>query len=356
MSYELYVPATSGSTIYAVITRADGKYANGTTPETYNASNWTSYAVAMTETGVIGDFYATMPALPAGLYRFAAYIRAGGSPATSDVKCWVQDQLQYWDGSAFVSSAQVITGIAGTINQQSPASPATILQDADGYALVRNAAGDDIASADDVATVSTAVTDATSTIVDAVNAAGAGQGARTVLITVNDGTDPLANASVRLTSGAGTWVDSTDSDGVATLNVDDDVYTVAITLNAFSFAGATLTVTADTTHTYTMTSFAITPSPDPGQTIAYGTIRDPDGAIQVGETITLRLITPPTGDQSVYSLEPFASEESDVDGIVRATLLRNAVYTAKYKAGTAKKFATPDRDSFELPEGIWSER
>lgn len=201
MSYELYVPATSGSTIYAVITRADGKYANGTTPETYNASNWTSYAVAMTETGVIGDFYATMPALPAGLYRFAAYIRSGGSPATSDVKCWVSDLLQYWDGAAFVSSAQVITGIAGTINQQTPATAATIQLDADGFALVRNADGDDLPSASDVTSIATDLTTAATAItgisstVDAIQASVGGivgNGDGDVLVNHNyGGTDAL---------------------------------------------------------------------------------------------------------------------------------------------------------------------
>ena len=62
----------------------------------------------------------------------------------------------------------------------------------------------------------------------AAASAGAGTGARLVTITVNDGTTVLQNAVVRLTEGGNTYRALTNVSGVATFNVDDATYAVAI--------------------------------------------------------------------------------------------------------------------------------
>lgn len=81
----------------------------------------------------------------------------------------------------------------------------------------------------------------------------AGNGARTVVITVDDGTDPLEGAAVRLTRGVLTHVRTTDVNGTVTFNVDDGTWAVAITLEGYSFAGASLVVDGDEAQTYSMT-------------------------------------------------------------------------------------------------------
>lgn len=86
---------------------------------------------------------------------------------------------------------------------------------------------------------------------------GSGSGARTVTITVNDGTTVLENALVRITEGANTFYKLTNSSGVAVLNVDDATYTVAITKAGYSYSGTSLVVNGDEAETYSMTAISI---------------------------------------------------------------------------------------------------
>lgn len=85
-----------------------------------------------------------------------------------------------------------------------------------------------------------------------------GTGARTVTVTVNDGSDPLESARVRFTKGAATYVQSTDASGNATFNLDDGTYTVAISLVGYTYAGSSQVVDGDETPTYSMTALTIT--------------------------------------------------------------------------------------------------
>jgi len=85
----------------------------------------------------------------------------------------------------------------------------------------------------------------------AAASAGAGTGARTVTITVNDGTTALQNAVVRLTEGSNTFRALTNASGVATFNLDDATYTVAVTKSGYTYAGTTLVVDGTETATYT---------------------------------------------------------------------------------------------------------
>ncbi len=84
-----------------------------------------------------------------------------------------------------------------------------------------------------------------------------GTGARTVTITVNDGTTVLENALVRITEGSSTFYKLTNSSGVAVLNVDDATYTVAITKAGYSYSGTSLVVNGDEAETYSMTAISI---------------------------------------------------------------------------------------------------
>ena len=86
---------------------------------------------------------------------------------------------------------------------------------------------------------------------------GSGSGARTVTITVNDGTTVLENALVRITEGSNTFYKLTNSSGVAVLNVDDATYTVAITKAGYSYSGTSLVVNGDEAETYSMTAISI---------------------------------------------------------------------------------------------------
>jgi len=133
----------------------------------------------------------------------------------------------------------------------------------------------------------------------AAASAGAGTGARTVTITVNDGTTVLQNALVRLTEGVNTFRALTNASGVATFNLDDATYTVAITKSGYSYAGTTLVVDGTETRTYSMTVVSITPPDNPDLSAIVVTCLGTDFETESGVTIDLRIITLPTGSPAL---------------------------------------------------------
>jgi hypothetical protein len=88
-----------------------------------------------------------------------------------------------------------------------------------------------LATAASISTLQGADNDTLKTLSDQIDglSASTGSGARTVTITVNDGTTALQNARVRLTEGANTYTGNTNASGVIVFNVDDATYTVGIT-------------------------------------------------------------------------------------------------------------------------------
>lgn len=121
-----------------------------------------------------------------------------------------------------------------------------------------------------------------------------GDGARTVTVTVDDGTDPVEGAKVRLTNGATSYIATTNASGVATFNVDDATWTVAITKAGYSYAGTTLVVDGDETPTYSMTQVVITPS-EAGFSTGYATVYDENGDVESGVSVTVRCVAAPIG-------------------------------------------------------------
>ena len=89
MANELSIHHVTGKAVYFVV-RSGGSFAkkliNGMWMlETYNAGNWTDYAIAGTEIGATGIYQATVAGgLPAGTYSIEVHEQSGGSPAVSD--------------------------------------------------------------------------------------------------------------------------------------------------------------------------------------------------------------------------------------------------------------------------------
>ncbi len=96
---------TTGATIYAVIRDFTGQAWDdaGTALESYDTASLDDYDIAATEQGTASKFYVmTIPAtLPAGIYSVTFYLRAGGSPAESDVAVWMQENVE-WDGTDLI--------------------------------------------------------------------------------------------------------------------------------------------------------------------------------------------------------------------------------------------------------------
>jgi hypothetical protein len=112
------------------------------------------------------------------------------------------------------------------------------------------------------------------------NNPNAGNGAYTVQATVTDGTNPLAQATLRVTSGINTFSTVTDASGHAQFSLDAGTYTVSATKGGYSFTPSTRTVTGNNAGTlYTspiaMTAVVVPVNPtDPSLCTVYGHARN----------------------------------------------------------------------------------
>ena len=162
-------------------------------------------------------------------------------------------------------------------------------------------------------------------------ATGAGTGAYVVTATVTDGTDPLQNATLRVTEGATTFVATTDASGNAEFSLDAATYTVSVTKAGYTFTPTTRTVTGTEAGTLTndieMTAVTVAPAADPLMSVVYGYVRRIDGSIPSG----LKLAIEPGGtgavDASGLILDKYAVPlVVDADGYFEVTIYRNVAY------------------------------
>jgi hypothetical protein len=150
---------------------------------------------------------------------------------------------------------------------------------------------------------------------------GGGSGARTVTITVTVDSVIQEGARVRVTKGAETYILSTNVSGVATFNLDDGTWTVAITAPSATFAGASLVVDADAAQSYDMDAVSLSPS-DPDRVTAYYLCLDENGDPESGVEVKL-----------------FAKESLSSLGVVDGYALSDVIRTATSDANGIAEFA-----------------
>lgn len=161
---------------------------------------------------------------------------------------------------------------------------------------------------------------------------GTGTGARTVTITVNDGTTVLENARVRLTEGANTYTGLTNVSGVVTFNLDDATYTVGITKSGYSYAGTTLVVDGTETRTYSMTLVSLPEPSTPDKTVLTILCLDNDGDAVSAVNVSIRYTAIPTGSEDIAFPGGTITKTSNVNGIASFEVIKGA--TIEYKRGT----------------------
>lgn len=191
---------------------------------------------------------------------------------------------------------------------------------------------DSAATAASITTLRGADNDTLKTLSDQIDGLGTtGTGARTVTITVNDGTTVLQNAKVRLTEGVNTYTGSTNASGVIVFNVDDATYTVGITKSGYTYSGTTLIVDGTETRTYSMTVVSVTPPDDPALCAVTMHIYDQYGADMASQPVEITFVkweSTATDTPPVLSVPPVLSTNSE--GIVTTELFREAVYKIVY--------------------------
>ena len=181
-----------------------------------------------------------------------------------------------------------------------------------------------------------------------------GSGARTVTITVDDGTDPIESARVRVTKGAESFVSTTDVNGEANsgsgFSLDDGTWTVSITAPGFSFTPVTLAVSADTDITYSMTQVSL-PASTPGQVTGFLYTYDEDGVVEASATVEIRFRN--LAGTGIAFDRAIRTETSDVNGLVSFTnLFAGAEYELRRETnGTWRTVtvATDASSTFALP-------
>jgi len=175
-----------------------------------------------------------------------------------------------------------------------------------------------------------------------------GGGARTVLITVNNGADPLENAKIRLTQGVETYVGETDASGQVTFNVDDATWVVAITKAGYTYTGTTLVVDGDETPAYSMTAVSFSVS-DPGKSTGWVYCYNYDGEIESAVTIQVQQTATPEIDSYAFDTTVYSGTSDEV-GLVEFTgLWIGATYQARRASGAWHSFVVPNAASFALP-------
>lgn len=179
----------------------------------------------------------------------------------------------------------------------------------------------------------------------AAASAGAGTGARTVTITVNDGTTVLQNAVVRFTEGSNTFRALTNASGVATFNLDDATYTVAVTKSGYTYAGTTMVVNGTETATYSMTATNVTSPTNPDLSAIEVLCLDEDFEAASGIDVDFRMSAIATGDQNRAHPGAKKTVTSNVSGIARFEGPQGA--TIEWKRGTGQQWTAVvlDNDS-----------
>lgn len=178
-----------------------------------------------------------------------------------------------------------------------------------------------------------------------------GEGARTVVITINDGSNPLESVKVRMTKGAESYVGITDSSGEVTFHLDDGSWTVAATLPLYTYTGTTLVVNGNETATYSMTALGTTAS-DPGYVTGYLYCYDSEGVVEEGVEIAIsQYIHSELGQSHDSSTR---TETSDANGLVQfANLIPGATYMIR--RGNQKVW-NPETDSWYFLQETTQER
>jgi hypothetical protein len=163
-----------------------------------------------------------------------------------------------------------------------------------------------------------------------------GTGARHVTITVDDGSDPLEGASVRVVKGAESYVGKTDADGEANegsgFSLDDGTWTVSITSDdgLHQFTPTELVVDGDEDVTYHMTALDV-PESDPGFVTGYTYYLDEDGAPAEGGQVWLRAIN--AGQDGLAMAGTARMATSGADGLVTfANVVPGAIYELRVGA------------------------
>lgn len=172
-----------------------------------------------------------------------------------------------------------------------------------------------------------------------------GTGARTVTITVTDGTTAIQSAVVRVTKSGQTYSGATNASGVIVFSLDDGTWTLSITAVGFTYTPSTFVVDGTESVSAVMTSSgSITPSTAP-LTTGYWVVYKETGVVDVGAVIELQAVSAPTGAGFVLE-DRVRLGTSDANGLVQfVNMFRGARYSVRRSDSNRKTIVTVPSDA-----------
>lgn len=181
---------------------------------------------------------------------------------------------------------------------------------------------------------------------------GTGSGAYAVTVTVDDGTNPLQNASVRFVEGVTDLVGTTDVNGQVQFSVDAATWAVSITKPGYQFTPTTLAVSAADSVIYSMSLTVLAPNPNPDLSNVLITCLDSSGSATSGIVVQVRLTLAPPKLGGMAMDGDWESHTSDANGEIALTLLAFATYEIRRGTnGVIQKFI-PNAGAFTVPSFV----
>ena len=176
-----------------------------------------------------------------------------------------------------------------------------------------------------------------------------------VVVTVDDGTNPVENALVRIVSSANATVSqgTTDASGNVTLTADAGTYSILASKDGYTGTSAAKTVTANTTQTLSITANTI-PSVTADQAAGSARLLDGQGNAIASTQIKFRLTALASGeDAGLIVQDAEFTVTTDGSGYVSANFVRGATYQMRIVSATMPSswvsFDVPDAASFTIP-------
>jgi len=182
---------------------------------------------------------------------------------------------------------------------------------------------------------------------------GTTTGTNTVTITINDGTNPIADVAVQIwNSDSSVFItsDSTNASGIANLTADDGTYKVKIRKSGYSFDLEDLTVAGDTADTYSGTSYTVSAPIDPDMCRVYEYLKNADRTIPATVTGDMSIIKLPYDyTDTIFSGEVLNGTYSAVTGLIYWDVVRlSTVSVLISEFGINQEVIVPDSSTVRL--------
>jgi hypothetical protein len=192
-------------------------------------------------------------------------------------------------------------------------------------------------------------------------------GPSALTVTVDDGTDPLSGAIVRVSGTGLSRTKTTDGSGEALFAVADGDYEVIVVKPGFDSEFRTVTVSGSTPLDVTLTEISVTAPDEPYKATGNGITLDEEQEPEDGVFVSIQMVEGP--DIAGFILDGKIRTEVSADGgvVEFAGMLRGATYeiwrgpgTVEESEGpfsieasfTKRRFVVPNEDTFSLSEVI----